>query len=73
MRKDILQIKVNISCEGGYDLLAADCRRGSFVTLNIKASFIPFLFLSKSNNLFSRLGVKYRISKAPFCQSSYCT
>ena len=26
--------------DGGYDLLVADCRRGSFVTLNIKASLI---------------------------------
>ena len=42
MQKDILQIKANIRCEGGYDLSATDCRRGSFVTLNTKASFIPF-------------------------------
>ena len=42
MRKDILQIKANIRCEGGYDLSATDCRRASFVTLNTKASFIPF-------------------------------
>ena len=42
MGKDILQMKANIRGEGSYDLLATDCRRGSFVTLNIKANFIPF-------------------------------